>query len=75
MGKDAAPIIVAKGDGFMAEKIIALAQEHHIHLRENKNLVELLAKAELNTEIPFEAFTAVAEIIVYLYKIQGKLKK
>jgi len=69
---DDAPYLVAKGEGYIAEKIVALAQEHDIHIRENKPLVEMLSKAELDHKIPFEAFSAVAEIIVYLYKIQGK---
>lgn len=75
MGKDQAPIVVAKGDGFIAEKIIALARIHNIHCQENSELVQLLSKVELETQIPYEAFATVAQIIVYLYKIQGKLKQ
>ncbi|MDP3532199.1 MAG: EscU/YscU/HrcU family type III secretion system export apparatus switch protein [Alphaproteobacteria bacterium] len=75
MGKDQAPIVVAKGDGFIAEKIIALARTHDIHCQENPELVQILSKVELETQIPYEAFATVAQIIVYLYKIQGKLKQ
>ncbi|MDP1975306.1 MAG: EscU/YscU/HrcU family type III secretion system export apparatus switch protein [Alphaproteobacteria bacterium] len=75
MGKDQAPIVVAKGDGFIAEKIIALARTHDIHCQENRELVQILSKVELETQIPYEAFSTVAQIIVYLYKIQGKLKQ
>lgn len=74
MGKDDAPIVVAKGDGFVAEKIIALAKTHDIHCQENPELVQILSKVELDTQIPYEAFAAVAQIIVYLYKTQGKIK-
>lgn len=75
MGKDHAPVVVAKGNGYIAEKIIKLAQTHDIYCQENPELVQILSKVELETQIPYEAFSAVAQIIVYLYKMQGKIKK
>lgn len=66
--KDSAPKVVAKGEGKVADKIIALALREGIKVQEHNELVGLLSVVELNDEIPVEAFTAVAEILVYLYK-------
>lgn len=65
---DAAPRVVAKGDGEIAEAILALAREHGIAVREDKDLAQLLAAVELETQIPVEAFVAVAEILSYVYR-------
>jgi flagellar biosynthesis protein len=65
---DAAPRVVAKGDGEIAEAILALAREHGVAVREDKDLAQLLAAVELETQIPVEAFVAVAEILSYVYR-------
>ncbi len=65
---DAAPRVVAKGDGEIAQAILALAREHGVAVREDKDLVQLLATVELETQIPIEAFVAVAEILSYVYR-------
>jgi flagellar biosynthesis protein len=65
---DAAPRVVAKGDGEVAEAILALAREHGVAVREDKDLAQLLAAVELETQIPVEAFVAVAEILSYVYR-------
>jgi len=65
---DAAPRVVAKGDGEIAEAILALAREHGVAVREDKDLAQLLATVELETQIPIEAFVAVAEILSYVYR-------
>lgn len=65
---DAAPKLVAKGAGEMAEAILALAREHGVEVREDKDLAQLLATVELETQIPVEAFVAVAEILSYVYR-------
>lgn len=67
-GSDAAPKLTAKGQGLIAEKIIALAKENNIPLKEDADLVEILEKLEIDQEIPLEIYAVVAEIFSYLYR-------
>ena len=67
-----APTISAAGRGTMAEKILQLAFENGIKVREDSALAEMLAKVELDSPIPSEAFLAVAEILSYVYQANGK---
>jgi len=68
-----APTLSAKGAGEIAEEIIALAKEHNIPIREEPDLVNLLAKLKLDEEIPRELYIAVAEVITFAYIIKGKI--
>ena len=72
--RDTAPKVVAKGRGWIADKIIELARQHGIPLKEDEALVEVLSKLSLYEEIPVELYKAVAEILVFVYKIKGKIK-
>jgi flagellar biosynthesis protein len=72
--KDSAPKVVAKGRGWIAERIIELARKHGVPLKENQALVEVLSKLEIYEEIPVELYKAVAEILVFVYQIKGKIK-
>ena len=63
-----APVMVAKGSGAIAEKIIALAEEHGIPMQRDPELLQILMKLELNQEIPENVFHAVAEILAMIYK-------
>jgi flagellar biosynthesis protein len=67
-GQSAAPKLVAKGTGQIAEKIIELAKAHGIPFHEDADLVEILEKIEIDTEIPLEVYAIVAEIFAYLYR-------
>ena len=69
--KGPAPKIVASGDGHMAEQILKIAQEHDIPIHEDASLAEILSVLEVDEFIPFEAYTAVAEILSYLYNKKG----
>jgi flagellar biosynthesis protein len=71
-GMQTAPAIVAKGKGAMAEKIIALAKEHGVPIREDRNLIEAVSALELYEEIPPELYKAVAELLVFIYKLTGR---
>ena len=71
-GKDEAPRLAAKGQGLIAEQIIKLAQENNIEIRKDPDLVNLLAKLEIDMPIPLEAYAAVAEILAYVYKANAK---
>lgn len=64
----ALPKVVAAGYGKLAEQIVALAFENGVKVREDKELAEILAAIELDSEIPSEALVAIAEILAYVYK-------
>ncbi len=64
-----APMVKAKGMGNVAEKIIQLAQEHNIPIKEDPDLVELLVQLDLDQEIPPELYKIVAEILAFVYNL------
>ncbi|HEX2113644.1 MAG TPA: EscU/YscU/HrcU family type III secretion system export apparatus switch protein [Alphaproteobacteria bacterium] len=66
-----APRVVAKGEGSIAEQIIALAKARGIEIRQDADLVNLLAAVPLDAPIPLEAYVAVAEILSYIYRRRG----
>lgn len=61
------PRVIAAGRGSIAEQILALAFANGIKVREDADLAELLSAIDIDSEIPVEAFTAVAEILRYVY--------
>ncbi|WP_457624803.1 EscU/YscU/HrcU family type III secretion system export apparatus switch protein [Persephonella sp.] len=67
-GEDRAPKVVAKGKGFIGEKIIQIAKEHNIPVKEDPVLVEALSGIEVNREIPPQLYRAVAKILVFVYR-------
>lgn len=67
-----APRVVAKGQGALAEQIIALAEARGIEIRKDADLVNLLAAVPLDAPIPIEAYVAVAEILSYIYRRRGR---
>ena len=71
--KDSAPRVVAKGRDFIAEKIIETAKSHNVPLYEDKNLVQVLEALDLDTEIPPELYRAVAEVLAFIYRLNGKI--
>ena len=73
LGQEAAPRVVAKGYGAVAEKIIKLAFENDVRVRHDPDLIEVLAAVEVDCEIPIEAFAAVAEILSYVYQANGRM--
>ena len=73
-GKADAPIVSAKGRGYIAQQIIELAQQNNIEIRRDTDLVTLLEKLDINTPIPLEAYAAVAEILAYIYKANDKMR-
>ncbi len=64
--------MVASGQGHIAEQIVRIALDHGITVRQDADLVEILAKLDIDSLIPVEAFAAVAEILSYIYRTQGK---
>jgi flagellar biosynthesis protein len=70
--EDAAPKVVAKGSGWLADKILEVARENRIPLKEDRQLVEVLSAIDLNREIPPELYKAVAEILAFVYRMTKK---
>jgi flagellar biosynthesis protein len=67
---NAAPRVVAKGYGLVAEQIIARAREHGVALHESKEMAALLMQVDLDREIPAALYRAVAELLVWLYRME-----
>lgn len=68
-----APIVLAKGEDHLAQKIKDAAREHHIEIVENKPLARMLyANVEVGELIPPELYQAVAEVLAFVYHLQGK---
>lgn len=65
---DAAPRLVAKGEGFLAQRILELAREHGVPVEKDADLVTALAPLDVNTVIPQELFQAVAVVLAALYR-------
>ncbi|MGA2331502.1 MAG: EscU/YscU/HrcU family type III secretion system export apparatus switch protein [Syntrophales bacterium] len=72
--KDAAPVLAAKGRGFVAEKIIDIAKKNRIPIKEDPNLVQILSKLEIDEHIPPVLYAAVAEILAFVYSLNEKLR-
>ena len=72
-GEMAAPIVVAKGAGVLAQRIRRLALENNIPIVERKPLAQLLYKeVEVNHPVPDSSYAAVAEVLAYVYQLKGK---
>ncbi len=70
--KDDAPRVVAKGRGEIAKKIIEIAREHDITIYEDDELVEVLSRLDLDQMIPPELYQAVAEVLAFVYRLNGR---
>jgi flagellar biosynthesis protein len=68
---EGAPKVVAKGQGLVAEQIIARAREAGVFVHESKDLVGLLMNVDLDREIPPALYRAIAELLAWLYHIQS----
>lgn len=67
-GTDGAPVIVASGMGYLAERIVETAQEHGVPIYEDNSLSTILTQLKLGQEIPEELYQAIVEIYVYFLK-------
>jgi len=70
--EDNVPIVVAKGRGFLAEKIKELAQESGVPIQEDKQLADYLMALDLYEEIPPQLYAVVAELLAYIYSMDKK---
>lgn len=71
---DAAPKVVARGQGLVAEQIITRAQEAGVFVHESKELVALLMDVDLDREIPPVLYRIVAELLAWLYHVESAQK-
>jgi flagellar biosynthesis protein len=67
-----APQVVATGSGLIADRIVEIAREQGVPVREEAGLAEALARLELDQEIPPDLFAAVAEVLVWAYGLNGR---
>ena len=70
----AAPHVVAKGRGLLAETIIAKAKDAGLFVHESPELVSLLMQVDLDKSIPAELYQAVAEILAFVYYLERQAK-
>ncbi len=73
--KEQAPRVVASGAGFLAEKILEIAQKNGVSVREDSVLAEALSLIELGSEIPEELYLAVAQILAEIISADQKQQK
>ncbi|MBH0155865.1 MULTISPECIES: EscU/YscU/HrcU family type III secretion system export apparatus switch protein [Fictibacillus] len=63
------PVVIAKGKGETAERILRSAENHDIPIQEDPSLVHLLSKLEIDESIPEELYEVVAELFAFIYKL------
>jgi flagellar biosynthetic protein FlhB len=69
-----APVVLAKGADYLAQKIKEIARENHVEIVENKPLARMLyASVDVGQEVPPELYQAVAEVLALVYKMQGRI--
>jgi flagellar biosynthesis protein len=67
---DAAPRVLAKGRGLVAQAIIERAHQHGVYVHESRELVSLLMQVDIDQRIPPELYRAVAELLVWVYRLE-----
>jgi flagellar biosynthesis protein len=67
---DAAPRVLAKGRGLVAQAIIERAHQHGVYVHESRELVSLLMQVDIDQRIPPELYRAVAELLVWIYRLE-----
>jgi flagellar biosynthesis protein len=72
--KTGAPRVTAKGRGAIGAKIIEVAKAHDIPIEENEMLAGALSNVELGDEIPAELYKAVAEVLIFVLRLSGRIR-
>ena len=70
--RDKAPVVVAKGQGSIAEKIIKLAKENNIPIVEDNELIEAMINMDVYEEIPPELYRAIAQVLIFVKYVKKK---
>ena len=73
--RQGAPVVTASGSGEVARKILQAAQQAGIHIQQDPDLVELLARVPVGAEIPPELYQTIADILAYIYFVNDRFKK
>jgi flagellar biosynthesis protein len=68
---DAAPVVVAKGRGLLAEEIIRRAREAGLYVHESRELVALLLQVDLDARIPPGLYVAIAELLAWMHRVEA----
>ncbi len=69
-----APLVIAKGEDYLAARIREVARENHVEIVENKPLARMLyANVDVGQAVPPELYQAVAEVLAFVYHLQGKV--
>ncbi|MCH5342092.1 MAG: flagellar biosynthesis protein FlhB [Acetatifactor sp.] len=69
-----APLVIAKGEDYLAQKIKEIAKANHVEIVENKPLARMLyANVDIGQAVPPELYQAVAEVLAFVYHLQGKV--
>jgi flagellar biosynthesis protein len=72
--KTGAPRVVAKSRGSLGARIIEVAKAHDIPIEENEVLAGALSHVELGDEIPIELYKAVAEVLIFVLRLSGRIR-
>ena len=72
---DTAPKILATGKGYVAEKMIEVAKQENVPLHKDEKLANTLSKLEIGDYIPKELYGVVAEILVFVDRVEGVKKR
>ena len=72
---DSAPLVKAKGKGYIAEEIIQRAKKENIPIQEDSSLVEILSQLNMNEKIPSALYEVVAEVFSFVYKLDQSRKE
>jgi flagellar biosynthesis protein len=72
--REGAPRVVAKGRGSIGDKIIEVAKAHGIPIEENEVLAGALSNVEIGDEIPAELYKAVAEVLIFVLRLSGRVR-
>lgn len=67
-GQSEAPMVVAKGQGLAARKILELAEENEIPIHHDEGLSQVLSEVEVEETIPAELYEAVAQVLAFIYR-------
>ena len=73
--EDYAPVVLAKGRGYLAEAILALARQAGVTVLVDPAHLAMLEKVEVGEYIPPEAYTLAAEVIAFLMRLEGRLER
>jgi flagellar biosynthesis protein len=71
----AAPKVVATGHGLIAERILDIARESGVPIKEDPALADLLASLDLGAEVPEDLYIAVAEAIAWAYRLDARTSR